>query len=106
MIVSPSSAQSVVVAVTSSVNAWYDVVALESTLRNSVLPSALLSEIVSPIVKYPADDSGPSTGFPSAAAKPRAEDRSQHEPQRTTHCPFRSKVQPGRLRGHVPWSCR
>lgn len=64
MMVSPSSCQSVVVAVLSSVRGLYEVDELVSRFKNNFEPSALLSVIVEPMVKYPEDDSGPSIGFP------------------------------------------
>ena len=60
MMVSPSSCQSVVLAVASKVNGLYDVVALVCTFKNC-FPVALFSVIEVPRVKYPDEDSGPRT---------------------------------------------
>lgn len=64
MIVSPSSAQFVVVAVLASVSGLNDVDAVVFAFKKSgVCPES--SIVPAPIVKYPEEASGPSTGWPS-----------------------------------------
>jgi hypothetical protein len=69
MIVSPSSAQFVVVAVLLRLSGLYDDVAFVAALRYNFVPSALLRLMVDPMVKRPDDDSGPSIGTPSGECK-------------------------------------
>jgi len=64
MIVSPERLQVVVVAVASKDNGFQSVVAFASTFKNKLVPFALFSWIVLPIVKYPDEASGPRVGIP------------------------------------------